>query len=339
VALIEIVGAPDLTSAAEAESYLRRLREILMFARVNDGNLEEGSFRCDANVSIRPVGSTTLGTRTELKNINSFRFVRKAIEYEIARQEIVLAQGGKIVQETRTWSEPQGKTLSMRSKEEAHDYRYFPDPDLPPLVIDDAEYARAVDSVPELPAALRGRFQAELGLTAYDAGVLSAHPELARYVEQAAIACAAEGGESRAAAGKRVANFVQAEVLRHVTTEGLAATFPVPSAHVASLCALVAAGTISGKMAKEVFEAMRESGRAPKDIVAERGLAQVSDEGAIEAVVRGVLAANPKQIAQYKGGNDKLLGFFVGQVMRATKGSANPTLVNDVLKRALAEAP
>ena len=338
VALIEVVGAPDLRSSAEAESYLRRLREILMFARVNDGNLEEGSFRCDANVSIRPVGSDKLGTRTELKNINSFRFVRKAIEYEIGRQEIVLAQGGTIVQETRTWSEAQGKTLSMRSKEEAHDYRYFPDPDLPPLVIDDAAFAHARDSVPELPEALRARFQAELGLTAYDASVLSAHPEIARYFEQAAHVCADKGGEDKSAAGKRVANFVQAEVMRHVETEGLAARFPVTAARTGALCALVARGTLSGKMAKEVFEAMRGGDREPEAIIEERGLAQVSDAGAIEQVVREVVAQSAKQVAQFKAGNEKIFGFFVGQVMRATKGSANPALVNDVLKRVLGEA-
>jgi len=337
VALIEIVGAPELRSAAEAESYLRRLREILMFARVNDGNLEEGSFRCDANVSIRPVGSTKLGTRTELKNINSFRFVRKAIEYEIKRQEIVLSQGGSIVQETRTWSDAQGKTLSMRTKEEAHDYRYFPDPDLPPIVIDDAAYARARDGLPELPAALRARFERELGLTAYDATVLSAHPELARYFESAALSCAQKSGESRSAAGKRVANFVQAEVLRYVATEGLAASFPIAAEQVAALCALVAKGSISGKMAKEVFEVTRETGQDPEAVIAERGLAQVSDSGAIEQVVREVVAANGKQVAQFKAGNEKLFGFFVGQVMRATKGSANPGLVNEVLKRVLEE--
>jgi aspartyl-tRNA(Asn)/glutamyl-tRNA(Gln) amidotransferase subunit B len=335
VALIEIVSAPDLRSSAEAESYLRRLREILMFARVNDGNLEEGSFRCDANVSIRPVGAQKLGTRTELKNINSFRFVKKAIDYEIQRQEIVLGQGGTIIQETRTWNDALGKTFTMRSKEEAHDYRYFPDPDLPPLVIDDAEYARVIDSLPELPKALRARWQQELGLTAYDATVLSAHPEVARYFESAALWSAQQSGEDKAAAGKRIANFVQAEVMRYVQLDGLQASFPVTAERVAELSTLVAKRTISGKMAKDVFEAMRESGKDAATIVAERGLAQVSDAGAIEQVVREVVAANAKQVAQYKGGNEKLFGFFVGQVMRATKGSANPGLVNEVLKRVL----
>jgi aspartyl-tRNA(Asn)/glutamyl-tRNA(Gln) amidotransferase subunit B len=337
VALIEIVGGPDLTSAGEAESYLRRLRDVLLFCRVNDGNLEEGSFRCDANVSIRPRGETKLGTRTELKNINSFRFVRKAIEYEIRRQEILVSGGGLVVQETRTWSEPQGKTLSMRTKEDAHDYRYFPDPDLPPLLIDDAEYARAAASVPELPAARRLRFERELGLTSYDAGVLTSHPELARYFEAATAALIAKTQLAAADAGKRVANFVQSELLRYVTSEGTSATFPIVAENLAGLLALVQAGSISGKMAKDVFEAMRESGQDAESVVREKGLVQVSDAGAIEGVVREVLAQNAKQVAQYKGGNEKLLGFFVGQVMKAMKGAGNPALVNDVLKKLLSE--
>jgi aspartyl-tRNA(Asn)/glutamyl-tRNA(Gln) amidotransferase subunit B len=335
VALIEIVGAPDLRSAAEAESYLRRLRDVLLFAGVNDGNLEEGSFRCDANVSIRPRGETKLGTRTELKNINSFRFVRKAIEYEIERQEILVSGGGRVVQETRTWSEPLGKTLSMRSKEEAHDYRYFPDPDLPPLRIDDAEYARAAASVPELPSAARARYERELGLTAYDAGVLTAHPQIARYFEAATAALVAKATIAPEVAGKRVANFVQSELLRYVTTSGLDASFPLAADALAGLLALVQAGTISGKMAKDVFEAMRESGKDAESVVREKGLVQVSDASAIERVVQEVLAQNAKQVAQYKGGNEKLLGFFVGQVMKAMKGAGNPALVNDVLKQAL----
>ena len=337
VPLIEIVGAPDLRSAEEAESYLRRLREVLLFCGVNDGNLEEGSFRCDANVSIRPVGHKDLGTRTEIKNINSFRFVRKAIEYEIGRQEILVSGGGRVVQETRTWSEPQGKTLSMRSKEDAHDYRYFPDPDLPPLAISDAEYARALASVPELPAQRRERFQGELGLTAYDASVLTAHPEIARYFETAAAAYRAQTGEPADVSGKRVANFVQSEVLRYVTTFGLTASFAVAPTEIASLLSLVHNGTLSGKLAKEAFEAMRETGKDAASVVADKGLAQVSDSAAIEGVIREVLSQNAKQLAQYRGGNEKLLGFFVGQVMKATKGSANPALVNELLKKLLQE--
>jgi aspartyl-tRNA(Asn)/glutamyl-tRNA(Gln) amidotransferase subunit B len=337
VALIEIVGGPDLRTSAEAESYLRRLREVLLFAGVNDGNLEEGSFRCDANVSIRPRGTTKLGTRTELKNINSFRFVRKAIDYEIERQKIVLSSGGTIVQETRTWNDALGKTLSMRTKEEAHDYRYFPDPDLPPLVVTEAMYQAARDSVPELPRQMRERFQADFGLTPYDATVLTAHPELARFFEHAAEVCRAKGGETKQAAAKRVANFIQAEVLRYTNTEGLHASFPATAPQVGALCALVQGGSISGKMAKDVFEVMRETKQDPDVIVAEKGLAQVSDTGAIEGAVREVLAKNTKQVEQYKAGNEKLFGFFVGQVMKATKGSANPALVNDVLKKLLSE--
>jgi aspartyl-tRNA(Asn)/glutamyl-tRNA(Gln) amidotransferase subunit B len=335
VALIEIVGAPDLRNADEAESYLRRLRDVLVFCGVNDGNLEEGSFRCDANVSIRPRGAEKLGTRTELKNINSFRFVRKAIEYEIQRQEILVSGGGQVVLETRTWNDAQGKTLSMRSKEEAHDYRYFPDPDLPPLHISEEDFARALASVPELPAAMRARFEAELGLTAYDAGVLTSHPAIAKYFESALSTLIEKTAEAKQVAGKRLANFVQSEVLRYASTFGLSATFPVPAERIAGLLALVHAGTISGKMAKDVFEAMRESGSDAETVVKEKGLAQVSDAGAIEAAVREVLAASTKQVAQYKAGNEKLFGFFVGQVMKATKGSANPALVNDLLKKLL----
>jgi aspartyl-tRNA(Asn)/glutamyl-tRNA(Gln) amidotransferase subunit B len=335
VALIEIVGGPDLCSSAEAESYLRRLRDILVFAGVNDGNLEEGSFRCDANVSIRPVGSTTLGTRTELKNINSFRFVRKAIDYEIQRQTIVVSGGGKIVQETRTWNDALGKSLSMRSKEEAHDYRYFPDPDLPPLVISNKLLEAARASVPELPAAMRERFERDLGVTSYDAGVLTAHPKIAAYFESVARRLTEASGEPLPESGKRTANFVQSEVLRYAETSGLQVTFPVTDSALAGLLAQVQAGKISGKMAKEVFEGMRESGKDADAIVAERGLSQVSDTGAIEAVVQTVLAASAKQVAQYRSGNDKIFGYFVGQVMKAMKGQGNPALVNEVLKRCL----
>jgi aspartyl-tRNA(Asn)/glutamyl-tRNA(Gln) amidotransferase subunit B len=336
VALIEIVGGPDLKSSAEAESYLRRLRDVLMFAGVNDGNLEEGSFRCDANVSIRPVGDSRLGTRTELKNINSFRFVRKAIDYEIRRQEIVLSGGGKIVQETRTWNDGLGKSISMRSKEEAHDYRYFPDPDLPPLVITDQAYQAAAASVPELPVALRRRFEQQLGLTPYDASVLTAHPRVAAYFEAVARALCERTGLTAEEAGKRAANFVQSEVLRYAQIDGLSALFPVPERALAGLLALVHEGKISGKMAKDVFEGMRETGHDAATVVAERGLIQVSDASAIERVVAEVLAASEKQVGQYRAGNEKLFGYFVGQVMKAMKGQANPTLVNDVLKRALA---
>lgn len=338
VALIEIVGDPDLRTAAEAESYLKRLHEILMFAGVNDGNLEEGSFRCDANVSIRPVGQKEFGTRTELKNINSFRFVRKAIDYEIQRQEILVSGGGTVVQETRTWNEDAGKTQSMRGKEEAHDYRYFPDPDLPPLRIDDDELDRARQSVPELPAARRQRWQAELGLTEYDAGVLTGHPDTAAYFDSAAEQYIAATKQEAAEAGKRVANFIQSEVLRYVQTEGMRASFPVSAANLAGLLVQVHQGKITGKMAKEVFEAMRESGDDAQKVIADKGLEAVSDEGAIEAFARQALAGGDKQVAQYKAGNQKIVGYFVGQVMKASKGSADPKVVNQVLRKLLDEA-
>jgi aspartyl-tRNA(Asn)/glutamyl-tRNA(Gln) amidotransferase subunit B len=335
--LIEIVSEPDLRSADEAEAYLRKLRDILMFIGVNDGNLEEGSFRCDANVSIRPVGQEEFGTRAELKNINSFRFVKKAIEHEIARQEGVLQSGGEIVQETRTWSEGQGKTISMRGKEEAHDYRYFPDPDLPPVVVDEARIEALRAALPELPGAKRARWQKEMGLTEYDAGVLSAHPEVARYFEDAVAALAEHTGAKPSKVGKKVGNFVQAEVLRHATTDGLDASFPVAASSVAELLSGVEDGTINGKIAKKVFADMVETGKTPKLIIEEKRLAQMTDTGAIEDEVRKVIETNPSQVEQYKGGKESLIGYFVGQVMKATKGQANPKVVNETLRRLLDE--
>ncbi len=337
--LIEIVSEPDLRSAEEAEAYLKKLRDILMFIGVNDGNLEEGSFRCDANVSIRPAGQEELGTRAELKNINSFRFVRKAIEHEIARQEGVLQGGGEVVQETRTWLEAQNKTVSMRGKEEAHDYRYFPDPDLPPLAFDAKRIEALREALPELPEAKRARWQKDLGLTEYDAGVLSAHPEVAKYFEAAAEALAKRADKMKASeAGKKVGNFIQSEVLRHVSTDGLAATFPVGPTAVAGLLAVVEDGTINGKIAKKVFATMVDTGKSARAIIDEGGFAQVTDAGAIEDEVRRVLEANPSQVQQYKGGKTGVLGFFVGQVMKATQGAANPKMVNETLKRLL-DAP
>jgi aspartyl-tRNA(Asn)/glutamyl-tRNA(Gln) amidotransferase subunit B len=308
-----------------------------MFIGVNDGNLEEGSFRCDANVSIRPVGQEEFGTRAELKNINSFRFVKKAIEHEIARQEGVLQNGGTVVQETRTWSEGQGKTISMRSKEEAHDYRYFPDPDLPPVAVSEERIAALRAALPELPAAKRERWQKELGVTEYDARVLSGHPEIAKYFEQATRLFVEQSGKTGKDAGKKVANFVQAEVLRHVTTDGLAASFPVAPGAIAELLGAVEEGTINGKIAKKVFAVMVETGSAPNVIIEEQGLAQVTDTGAIEEEVRRILDASPSQVAQYKDGKTNVIGYFVGQVMKATKGAANPKAVNEILLRLLDE--
>jgi aspartyl-tRNA(Asn)/glutamyl-tRNA(Gln) amidotransferase subunit B len=326
VALIEIVGEPDLRSAADAAEYLRTLRDVLIFLGVNDGNLEEGSFRCDANVSIRPKGQTTLGTRTELKNINSFRFVQKAIDYEIQRQEDVLDGGGRVVQETRGWDEKSGKTYSLRSKESAHDYRYFPEPDLPPLLLDEAFVARARAEMPELPREKRARFVRDMGLSPAAAAVLTGHPRIAAFFEETATL---HGDPSK------VANFVQSEVLRDVTTQGLTASFPVSPRQVAELLKLVDAKTISGKQAKDLFAKIAHTERAPSEVVAELGIAQVSDAGAIEEIVKRIAADNPKAADQLRGGKLSLMGFFVGQVMKETKGSANPQVVNDAVKRVL----
>jgi aspartyl-tRNA(Asn)/glutamyl-tRNA(Gln) amidotransferase subunit B len=326
VPLVEIVGEPDLRSAAEAAEYLRTLRDVLVFIGVNDGNLEEGSFRCDANVSIRPVGEAKLGTRVELKNINSFRFVEKAIAYEIGRQASVIDGGGRIVQETRGWREDDGTTFSMRSKEEAQDYRYFPDPDLPPLVIDEALVAQVRAALPELPRVKRARFIAEMGIGPAAARVLTGHPRVAAFFEEAATL---HGNPTR------VANFVASEVLRDVVTHGLDARFPVTPAQVARLLKLVDAGRISGKQAKEVYAKIAGSDRSPEDVVAELGIEQVSDVDAIEAICRRVIEQSPKQAAQLRAGKTAIMGYFVGQVMKETRGSANPQLVNEVMVRLL----
>jgi aspartyl-tRNA(Asn)/glutamyl-tRNA(Gln) amidotransferase subunit B len=327
VPLVEIVGEPDMRSAAEAAEYLRTLRDVLVFVGVNDGNLEEGSFRCDANVSLRPLGETKLGTRVELKNINSFRFVEKAIEHEIERQAEVLDAGGRIVQETRGWNEDAGKTFSMRSKEQAQDYRYFPDPDLPPLVLTEAFVDEIRRSMPELPRAKRQRFVDDLGLSPYAAHVVTSHPRVAAFFEEAA---------HLSGHPVKVANFIQSEVLRDVETHGLEAKIPVSARQIASLLDLVEKGSISGKQAKEVYAKMRGTDGAPGAIVESLGIRQVSDEGAIEDLCRKLIEQNPKQADQLRAGKTALLGYFVGQVMKATKGSANPQLVNDVLKRLLA---
>jgi len=326
VPLVEIVGEPDLRSPAEAAEYLRTLRDVLVFLGVNDGNLEEGSFRCDANVSIRPVGETKLGTRVELKNINSFRFVEKALASEIARQAAVLDAGGRVVQETRGWNEAEGTTFTLRSKEEAQDYRYFPEPDLPPLVLEEAFVSRVRATMPELPRTKRDRFVADMGLSPYAAQVMTGHPRIAAFFEEAATL----HGQA-----VKVANFVQSEVLRDVSTHGLDATFPVGPAQVAQLLKLVDAGTISGKQAKEVYAKVAGTDKAPGQVVAELGMQQVSDAGAIEAVCRRVVEANPRQAEQLRAGKRALMGYFVGQVMKETRGSANPQMVNEVLARLL----
>jgi aspartyl-tRNA(Asn)/glutamyl-tRNA(Gln) amidotransferase subunit B len=333
--LMEIVSEPDLRSSAEAEEYLKRLREILLFCGVNDGNLEEGSFRCDANVSVRPRGETKLGTRVELKNINSFRFVRKAIDFEVARQVALVSGGGKVVQETRTWNENQGKTITMRSKEDAMDYRYFPDPDLLDVIVPAERIAAVRGELPELPAAKRARYMSELGLTAPDAQVLTQHPEVARFFEAVVAELVRSEPKKAASWGKRAANFVQAELLRSAKLDGLHADLGVTAERVAELLALVEAGTISGKQAKAVLADMLTSGKSAAKLVKDQGLSQVSDTSAIEAAARDVLAKNDANVQAYRSGKTNVLGFFVGQVMRAMQGAGNPKLVNETLLRLL----
>jgi aspartyl-tRNA(Asn)/glutamyl-tRNA(Gln) amidotransferase subunit B len=324
VPLVEIVGEPDLRSSAEAAAYLRALRDVIVFIGVNDGNLEEGSFRCDANVSLRPRGASKFGTRCEIKNINSFRFVQRAIDAEIARQTVILDAGGKIVQETRSFDPDTGQTKTLRSKEDAHDYRYFPEPDLPPLALDAAFVAEQKNALPELPAAMRRRFVEELKLPPAAALTLTGHPGYARFF---AAACAGFKDPIK------VANWVVNEVLRGAKSHGLEATFSVTPAQVSELLGLVESGEISGKQAKEVYAAIEGTGRSPRAVVDEKGLRVVSDAGAIETAVQRVLAAHPEQVASIRAGKKGVLGFLVGQVMKETKGSANPKLVNELLEK------
>jgi aspartyl-tRNA(Asn)/glutamyl-tRNA(Gln) amidotransferase subunit B len=327
VPLIEIVSQPDLRSAEEAHEYLTALRSVILYTGVSDGNMEEGSLRCDANVSVRPRGRDALGTRTEIKNLNSFRNVARAIQHEAARQAAVLAAGGAVVQETRLWNADRDETVSMRSKEEAHDYRYFPEPDLPPLVLDLEWLEEQRRSLPELPAEKRKRFVAAYGLPEYDAAVLTTQPEVASYFEETAAA----SGNAKAAS-----NWVMTEVLRKLKeSDGGFASCPVSAATLAQLIALIDQGTISGTIAKRVFERAWEGGGSPREIVEREGLAQVSDQGAIRAAVAEVIAVSPDQVATYRAGKTSTLGWFVGQVMRRMGGKANPQLVNALLKEAL----
>jgi aspartyl-tRNA(Asn)/glutamyl-tRNA(Gln) amidotransferase subunit B len=326
VALMEIVSRPDLRSPAEAGAYLRKLRSILRYVGSCDGNMEEGSMRADVNVSVRKPGGE-LGTRTETKNVNSVRFVMAAIEYEARRQIEVLEDGGRIVQETRLFNVESGTTRSMRSKEDAHDYRYFPDPDLLPLELNDAFLEECRASLPELPDAKRRRYQG-LGISAYQADVLTAEVESARWFDTLLDA----GVEP-----VRAANWVTSELFGALNRLGRSIVdSPVGPVQAAELLALVADGTLSGSLAKQVFEVMLETGDAPSRIVEERGLKQTSDTGAIEAVIAEVIAKNPNQLGQYRGGKEALFGFFVGQTMKAMGGKANPAVVNDLLKKALA---
>lgn len=323
--LIEIVGEPDLRSSAEAVGYMKALREILVCAGVNDGNMEEGSFRCDANVSVRPRGETKLGTRVELKNINSFRFVQKAIDVEIARQIAIISDGGQVKQETRGYDSENNRTYSLRSKEEAHDYRYFPDPDLPPVSIPSHMIEEERANLPELPVATRRRWM-EDGLSEAAAQTLTQHPGLVRFVEEAR-----RMGEGLSL--KKVANFVQTEVLRGAVFRGQSAQFSVSPGQTARLLELVEAGTISGKQAKDVFAAIEQTDRDPHDLVREKGLSVVSDGDALEPLLRDLIEKNPKQAQGLREGKRQLAGFFVGQVMKETGGKADPKLVNELLEK------
>ncbi|WP_447979798.1 Asp-tRNA(Asn)/Glu-tRNA(Gln) amidotransferase subunit GatB [Candidatus Nitrospira bockiana] len=327
--LLEIVTEPDMRSADHVVAYLKALRDMLMYLEVCDGNMEEGSLRCEPNLSLRPAGQQAFGTKVELKNINSFKFVKEAIDYEIKRQTKVLSEGGTIHQETRLWDPEKGQTAVMRSKEEAHDYRYFPDPDLVPVKIAPEWIEEVRAKLPELPAVRQRRFVTEYGLPEYDAGVLTSSRDLADYFE----ACVARFGQP-----KTVSNWVMGELLRELNQSGTpAGRSPVTPERLVSLLQLVDKGTISLKVAREIFPELYASGASPERLVQEKGLTQVSDEGALEKMIDEVLTKNPAQAAQYRAGKEQVLGFLVGQVMKASGGKANPGKVNELLKRKLSQ--
>ena len=324
VPLMEIVSEPDLRSPREAAEYMKKLRAILRYLGVCDGNMEEGSLRCDANVSIRPLGQKEFGTRTELKNINSFKFVEKALEYEIKRQVSIVEGGGRVIQETRLWDSAAGITQSMRSKEEAHDYRYFPEPDLPPIVVSKAWIDEIKAKLPELPDEKRARFINQYGLPEYDAEILTSEKAIAVWFEDAAR----EGGQP-----KSVSNWVMGELMRILNEDGKTVDeLPIKPAQLAGMLKLVEDGTISGKIAKTVFEEICRTGKDAGYIVKEKGLVQISDTGEIERAVDEIISKHPDEVRRFKEGDEKLIGFFVGQVMKATKGKANPKVLNDLLK-------
>ena len=328
VPLIEIVSEPDIATPDEAYEYLTRLKEIILYTGVSDGNMEEGSLRCDANVSVRPRGQKELGTKTEIKNVNSFRFIREALEFEIARQIDVIGSGGKITQETRLYNSHEGKTYSMRSKEQAHDYRYFPEPDLLPLVVDEKWKAEIAKSLPELPEARRARFVREFGVTEYDAQVLTVSKLLADQFEQAARA---------AKNPKRVANLVQGELMGRLKALGLEIEqSPISMNGVAVSADLVESGEISGKMLKDLYDLSFERKRDFPEVYEQEGRPrQSSDTSALEKIIDEIVAANPKQVEQYRAGKKTVLGFFVGQVMKVSKRHANPQVVNELLTKKL----
>ena len=325
--LLEVVSEPDMRSAAEAIAYLKQLHQIVVYLGVCDGNMEEGSFRCDANVSVRPFGQEEFGTRAEVKNLNSFRFIKQAIECEVERQIELIEEGGKVVQETRLFDPDAGVTRSMRGKEEAHDYRYFPDPDLLPLKVSDEWIGEIRAALPELPAQKRQRYEEELGLPAYDASVLAAERPLAEYFD-ALVALHNNP--------KLCSNWVMGEVLGAVKESDVSiSACPVTPERLAGILKRIEDNTISGKIAKTVFSDIWQTGKSADEIIAEKGLKQVTDTGALDAIIDEVITANPAEVAEYRGGKEKLMGFFVGQVMKASKGKANPGLVNKLLKERL----
>ncbi|PYR48511.1 MAG: Asp-tRNA(Asn)/Glu-tRNA(Gln) amidotransferase GatCAB subunit B [Acidobacteria bacterium] len=330
VPLIEIVTEPDLRSAADAADFFSRLRSLLVWLDVNDGNMEEGSLRCDANISLRPVGSTALGTKAEVKNLNSFRFLQRALEHEIERQRELIEHGGRVVQETRLWDSGSATTVSMRSKEEAHDYRYFPEPDLPPLVVDDARIASIRGTMPELPDRRRQRFVESYALPEYDAVQLTQSMAVADYFEDAVRA---------GAPPKAISNWMMGELARALKDAGRdIAASPVPAPRLAELLRLIERGTISGAIGKSVFERMFMTGQTPEAIVAAEGLSQIDDAAHIRGFVDAVLAQHPDVVAQFRAGKSSVFGFLVGQVMKAAGGRANPKRVNELLRSSL-DAP
>lgn len=324
VPLIEIVSEPDMSSAEEARAYMEKVKSVLEYIDVSNCKMEEGNLRADVNVSLRPEGTTTLGTKAEMKNINSFKAIEGALEYEIERQQEILDDGGHIVQETRTWDDARGITLSMRTKEEAHDYRYLPEPDLVPIITTEEEIEEYRKNLPELPAARQKRLTTEYGLSDYDAGVLTASRQTAEYFD----AVVADGADAKLAA-----NWIMGDLSKNLNAEGKSIEeSPVSAVNLAKMIELISKGTISSKIAKTVFEELWKGGSDPETIVKEKGLVQITDTKAIEAIVDSVIAANPKPVEDYKGGNEKSIGFLVGQVMKQSKGKANPGAVNQILK-------
>lgn len=327
VPLIEIVTDPDLRHPDEVVAFLKELRAIVVYLGICDGNMEEGSFRCDANVSVRKQGDETLGTRCELKNINSFKFVKDAINYEMRRQIELIESGKEVVQQTRLFNPDKGITFAMRDKEESHDYRYFPEPDLPPLIVSDEWLNEVREAMPELPAEKRARYQKDYDLTPYDASVLSAERPVAEFFENAL--------EANPENPKTVANWVINELLREASAEELAGDFVISASHFGKLTALIDSDVISGKIAKKVFEEMLQNGGDPEQIVEDKGLKQVTDESAIEEVIDEILANNPENVAEYRDGKQALIGWFMGQIMKETRGKANPGIANKMLREKL----